>query len=345
MRIRILSKLHQILCRILLFMLGWKSPNVWYDVRREHRKIIAVIPEVLNWNIVIYYLIYWGYLAERDKLYIWKNISGWNRSNKFLEYCINNVPYIPCFKNHLEFNRNSVTRTYNILKDYEDWSLIVTSSSWFRKEYRDSGYYYLALALHADIVSLELNCYTKSLQILNIIPFEPNWMINNKFSEVNSEIKFVNYESYTPENLSPRNKHLWTEYFLSPIDYNLLLPTLVFIINLVISYYSQLFIFYPLLIYLGLWWWQSWNRIYETHQGQVLLDTCHNYHYLLQGVLLTEIYYKLSLGFWTNVILIIIYIITWDGIRGATIFSEINELGLNLHLQISLLLALYFTWL
>src|SRR3990167_3696 len=160
----ILIKLRQLLCRICLFLLGWKNPDIWFDLRREHSKIIVVIPEVNSYDIIIYYLMYWGYFSYSDRVYIWKNVEGWDWSNSILRYMLKSLPYIPCARNINQPNTsklNSVSRTYKILEDFDDWALIVSKSGWSRRQSSYSGYYYLALALHADIVSLELNRYTK----------------------------------------------------------------------------------------------------------------------------------------------------------------------------------------
>lgn len=358
MTTRIISCIRRHVCRFLLFVLGWHAPEAWLKMRQEHKRVIVVVPQVQGWDLFIYYLIYWGYLATNT--YLWTNVNDAQINTSYtrtsiIRWLLSSLPIIPCESNNQTQNHDSqhtddqingssaVNSTIKILQPYDDWALIVSMSGWSQDGYRHSGYFYLARGLQADIIGLQLNRYTKSAQISTICQFDSHWLVDVKkqYSLVDSQMLFAVYDQYIPTGISNETYVAWCTFFLSPIDYNVFIPTGLFGLNLVFCYIYGLFIRYPLALYVGLWWYNAWCRIYQVNNRAIIRKTCYDYHYLMQGVLFTEMYYLLNLEWWVGYLLSIFYIFTWDYVRALTYFDDVNHTALNIHWQTTLLVCLY----
>jgi len=335
------NKMCQYFARTLLFILGWSLGPQWVNLMKNNDKIVISAPASTNWDIFLLNILLIAY-PQKNLYILTDDDNPWHYLISIINTSLlnTNVHKSVCVTNLLPTNFILLTvrqRRTNYHHPHQS-------------EYAN-GYFHIARLRKATIVTLQLDKYEKQVKILNIQKYQEQW------DDDNFQIfqpPFIDPVSYldNPTSVSPVNIRIWKWMNTSYVDWYIFLPFICSIISLILSYTNGLFVFWPLIPYCSLWMYTCRlrmiynynNRINDRNKNRLnaFRQSCYELHYLIQGVLLTEMSYILTFDTITAWVLTALYIVSWDYVRCISIYTKINEMAIYCHLQITLWLCCIF---
>ena len=148
--------LFSILCRFILYLLGWDFPD--RDLlQHEEKKLIILYPHTSKWDAVIGALFRVGYFYHRNvRLLMWDEYyERWGP--KFMD----KLGFIPV---NNEKTKGNTSRIADQLNKFDEFIFAISPEGTLQKNKRlKSGFYHLAKKTNAKITVLNLDFYKQKI--------------------------------------------------------------------------------------------------------------------------------------------------------------------------------------